>query len=113
MIDLLKDHYSNLNFLRRNIFLDVNGTKYENLIASGIVAKANLEEVQYSNLMRLLYLYKYGGLYLDLDIVSLTRIPIEIPKNFAGIQGKRMNNAFIKMEKGHCFLASLIQELVR
>ncbi|KAF2539785.1 hypothetical protein F2Q68_00023604 [Brassica cretica] len=69
-----------------------------------------------SNLMRLAYLYKYGGVYLDTDMILL--------KSFKGLNNiigaqtldpsftnwTRLNNAVLIFDKGHPLLLKFIEE---
>lgn len=72
-----------------------------------------------SNLMRLAYLYKYGGVYLDTDMILL--------KSFKGLNNTigaqtfdpsytnwtRLNNAVLIFDKKHPLLLKFIQEFAR
>jgi len=71
------------------------------------------QEIQRSNVIRYLILYKYGGIYLDLDIKCL--VPLDFfttvdwisPPGFpAGI-----NNAFMTAAPGHPFLKHTIDNV--
>lgn len=72
-----------------------------------------------SNLMRLAYLYKYGGVYLDTDMILL--------KSFKGLNNTigaqtfdpsytnwtRLNNAVLIFDKKHPLLLKFIEEFAR
>ena len=63
---------------------------------------------------RLAYLWKYGGLYLDLDFLVLQ--PFEHKEeNFVGAQHSSasdgVNTAAMKFERGHPFLTNWIYEV--
>ncbi|CAN7037131.1 unnamed protein product [Brassica oleracea var. botrytis] len=72
-----------------------------------------------SNLMRLAYLYKYGGVYLDTDMILL--------KSFKGLNNiigaqtldpsftnwTRLNNAVLIFDKNHPLLLKFIEEFAR
>lgn len=96
LLNLLKDSYKNLNFESRDIVEDSKGTSVEELISSGYIDKERdsrtahisrdlnikLKAFDYSNIMRSVYLLKYGGIHADLDIFALTQIPDYLPQNF-------------------------------
>lgn len=72
-----------------------------------------------SNLMRLAYLYKYGGVYLDTDMIVL--------KSFKGLRNvigaqtldpsstnwTRLNNAVLIFDKNHPLLLKFIEEFAK
>ena len=70
-------------------------------------------DYHYSDLMRVLVAYKFGGLYSDLDIVTLKPIPPELPENFMIADvSRRLGNCFFKFERGHPFLETLMRDIV-
>ncbi|GAB2290768.1 hypothetical protein Dimus_025039 [Dionaea muscipula] len=72
-----------------------------------------------SNLLRLVYLYKYGGVYLDTDVIVLkgfhglrnTIGAQSIEKNSR--QWTRLNNAVLVFDKGHPLVLEFIEEFAR
>lgn len=71
-----------------------------------------------SNLIRLAVLYKYGGVYLDIDVVVLK--PLSLLRNFIGAQcmdagnkhWTRLNNAVLIFDMNHPLLLRFIDEFV-
>jgi len=69
-----------------------------------------------SNLLRLVILYKYGGIYLDLDVIILK--DISSLRNSIGTQSvnattkawRTLNNAVLIFDKGHPLLLKFIEE---
>ncbi|KAG4936843.1 hypothetical protein JHK84_050950 [Glycine max] len=70
-----------------------------------------------SNLMRLAALYKYGGVYLDIDVVVLK--PLSLLRNFIGAQcmdagnkhWTRLNNAVLIFDMNHPLLPDSLMNL--
>ena len=70
-------------------------------------------------MVRVYLLYTYGGMYLDIDAVSLGVIPDKIsekskfPTNFGvAIFYGNVNNAVMKFQKGHPFLMEYMELMV-
>jgi len=71
-----------------------------------------------SNLMRLAVLYKYGGVYLDMDFIVLK--PLTVLRNCIGAQSMdsgnknwtRLNNAVLIFDTNHPLLLRFINEFV-
>ncbi|KAJ3069642.1 Lactosylceramide 4-alpha-galactosyltransferase [Podochytrium sp. JEL0797] len=64
------------------------------------------------NAFRLANLYKNGGVYLDMDIVSLNPIR-EMGRGIAMQDSRRMNNAYLAFPKGDEFLRVLMERFVK
>lgn len=64
-----------------------------------------------SNLVRMLLLYKFGGIYMDTDII-VVRPLYSLGRNIAGwqTQNRTINNAFSKFEKGNAFIKVCLKE---
>ena len=110
----LKEMYPNLKFNSsadkdftnsNDLFKD---TIAYNFYLSGSLLNSQHPDGDYSDFLRQLLLYKFGGLYLDLDVV-ITR-PFDeddLPNNFAIAQNEPdflINGAIMKFEKNSCFL---------
>ncbi|KAK9715328.1 hypothetical protein RND81_06G157500 [Saponaria officinalis] len=72
-----------------------------------------------SDLLRLVALYKYGGVYIDADVVILkdvsslrNSIGIQTMENKSRNQGTTLNNAVLIFDKGHLMLLKFIEEFV-
>lgn len=81
---LLKRAYKNLEVSKRNLYEDAKGSVLEEFLNSGYIEKERTKfaTVDFSDILRVLYLHQHGGLYQDLDIWTLERIPDFLPKNF-------------------------------
>ncbi|KAJ3015145.1 UNVERIFIED_CONTAM: hypothetical protein HDU68_012865 [Siphonaria sp. JEL0065] len=81
---------------------------YEN----GVWKESRWPEQNLGNALRLALVHNYGGIYLDLDIISLN--PVSAGKRMVAMQDpKSMNNAFLSLEKGDQFAWWLMEEFVR
>ncbi|XP_055296562.1 lactosylceramide 4-alpha-galactosyltransferase-like isoform X2 [Sitodiplosis mosellana] len=92
--------YKNIHIQNINLDTFVEGTLAEDFYRSGklFASKTLIEHM--SDFLRLLVLYKYGGIYLDTDVVVQKNLD-ELPANFLGkeaYEGKKVdgvNNARI------------------
>lgn len=71
-----------------------------------------LQNIQQANILRYAVLFKFGGVYLDLDVtcrVALDSTPLmSLPLVTPGAYPAGVNNAFIAAQAGHPFLAELL-----
>lgn len=70
--------------------------------------------IHYSELIRLAALYKYGGIYLDSDVIVLK--PLTLDGNFIGMESKysensTLNGALMAFEKNSFFIMECMKEL--
>ena len=67
----------------------------------------------HANAFRLALLYKHGGRYLDLDIITLANFD-SLPRNSIGLEGGgcRLNNAAMFFDKEHPFILEYMNEFV-
>jgi lactosylceramide 4-alpha-galactosyltransferase len=64
-----------------------------------------------SNALRLLTVYKYGGYYFDLDIISVR--PVTYYRNFiAAVDREIVNNNAIHADQKHPFIEMAIKDFV-
>ncbi|MED6206826.1 hypothetical protein PIB30_030272 [Stylosanthes scabra] len=78
--------------------------------------KTKFYATHYSELIRLVALYKYGGIYLDSDILVLK--PISSLNNSLGMEddieaGRALNGAVMAFEKHSLFLKECLEEFYR
>lgn len=71
--------YTNLHFRYFNIYEYTKGTIIEDFIKKGVWEKSQYKLEHMSDFMRLLSVYKYGGLYLDIDVIMTQ--PLRYMKN--------------------------------
>ena len=99
----LSSIYTNIHFVHvQNMSVFVSDSPYESTLQCSDRVCKLLEEsmhpdYHYSDVMRALVAYKFGGIYSDLDIVTLKRLPDELPENFMVADvSRRLGNCFFK-----------------
>ena len=113
-MEILLEEHQNI-YLRHIADLDefIKGSPFEALWGKGKIDWALYRTNNYSNTLRVLLLYLYGGLYFDLDVISVGRVPKDIPTNFAVAESSGfVNSAILKFSKGDPFLSLLKKEIV-
>lgn len=91
-IDVLRS-YTNIHFMNMNMLAFVAGTPVENFYHSGKLFTSKYFIEHMSDFLRLLVLYKYGGIYLDTDAIVQKNMDV-LPANFIGKEaygGKKIN----------------------
>ena len=114
-ISTIPDYYKPL----RNVFfvkLDFDslfeGTPMSPLWESDAVRKSKYALNNISNSLRMILLHKFGGTYLDNDIISLEAVP-EDPTDFIVAESReKVNNAVLKFSNGHSFLWDALARMV-
>ena len=81
---LLKYRNVQINYL--NITQYAEGTPMEEWIKKGELSRSNYQTSHTSDVLRFLTLWKYGGTYLDLDVVVLK--PVDTFSNYAGVESR-------------------------
>lgn len=91
--------YPNIHFLNINIELFVAGTEAEEFYSSRKLFKSKYLVNNVSNLLRILVLHVYGGIYFDLDVIVQRNLD-ELTGNFCGKETKvSINQAVIGLER--------------
>lgn len=70
-------HYKNVKIRHVDFYGYVSDTPAEAFVKSGTMDKGRWPVEQHSDLLRLLTLWKFGGVYMDIDVVSLRPVPME------------------------------------
>lgn len=78
--------YKNINLRFLNIYEFSKGSLVENLIKSNKVLNSKYSLEHMSDVMRMLIISKYPGLYLDLDVISMAPLSLINASNFACAQ---------------------------
>ena len=90
----------------------VKGTPAENFVSEE-VPYAREGRYWYSHetdLIRLLVLYKWGGIYIDTDIITVRRFD-DLPENVLGLEDEAiLNGAVMMFKKDHPFLRRCIEK---
>uniref|UniRef100_A0A1J3IDN6 Alpha 1,4-glycosyltransferase domain-containing protein n=1 Tax=Noccaea caerulescens TaxID=107243 RepID=A0A1J3IDN6_NOCCA len=102
------------------IFKDTSAEKWFERLKKGMFSPGVIPlEQNLSNLLRLVLLYKYGGIYLDTDVIIIK--PLTSLHNVIGAQTvdpvtrkwSRLNNAVLIFDKNHPLLKRFIDEFAR
>lgn len=88
-MELLKKYY-NIKFKRVHLVEYAKGTPLESLVAGGALNRTRWPVSHTSDVLRFLTLYKWGGVYLDLDTVVAKSLD-GLPKNWAA----RENDVYV------------------
>ncbi|XP_031561521.1 lactosylceramide 4-alpha-galactosyltransferase-like [Actinia tenebrosa] len=113
---VLKESGYDIEVRRYNLTKMVNGTPAQSFM-TGKYNEVKDGKYWYSHetdLLRMLILYKMGGVYMDIDVI-LVRSIRELPVNVVGYQsnGKIMNGAFMYFEKYHPFLNKSLEHFAK
>lgn len=88
LLNLLKNKYQNLDAQGRNVLEDSKDTALSEFFRSNFIENNRThgrKVTDYSDTLRMIYLQRYGGLYMDLDIISIKKIPDHLPKSFVAM----------------------------
>ncbi|XP_041674626.1 lactosylceramide 4-alpha-galactosyltransferase [Drosophila eugracilis] len=77
--------YKNIRLRHLNVWRYAAGTPIEKWLKSGKLFKSKYLFSHVSDILRYITLYKYGGLYLDLDVVVQQNLE-KMPPNFTGAE---------------------------
>lgn len=92
-------HYDNIKIKMITVEEYVKETIVESFIESGSFSKTNYLTAHLSDVLRLVTMWKYGGIYLDLDVIILQRLDLW-SKNFACLENsKDINNAVLGFDR--------------
>lgn len=75
--------YANVRLRRIDLKEYTHDTPIDEFVRSGVMDKGRWLVEQYSDMLRILTLWKFGGIYMDLDVVSLKPMPLI---NFIGAE---------------------------
>lgn len=91
--------YKNVEIQIHTVDEFIKGTFLQPFFDSGELYKTEFFTNNLSNVLRLLALWKTGGIYLDLDVI-VTKPLDEMPSNFACAESKySVNNAVLKLDQ--------------
>lgn len=106
--------YSNIKLQYLNIKKFVQGTPVEKLWTDEKIYKSKYVLPHMSDILRYLTLWKYGGIYIDLDVI-VTKNLDPLGTNFAGAQdADSLNSALIGFSsrgKGHQYANDCVHDL--
>ncbi|XP_023222913.1 lactosylceramide 4-alpha-galactosyltransferase-like [Centruroides sculpturatus] len=99
----LKKRYSNIKLNRIDLNDTFEGTPLEEWFRSKKWSKSKYSVTELSDALRMLLIWKFGGMYLDLDVVILK--PVYDINNFIIMQDNAyVNNAIFRFDQWHNFL---------
>ena len=67
--------YKNIIFVKVNFSKLVNNTSPSKLWESGAITRSGYYHTNISDVLRILLLLKFGGVYLDSDVISIHQLP--------------------------------------
>ncbi|XP_076267036.1 lactosylceramide 4-alpha-galactosyltransferase-like isoform X2 [Rhynchophorus ferrugineus] len=106
--------YSNIKFLHVNMDKFVEGSPVDNFWKSRKIHTGKYPLSHSSDVIRYLLLWKYGGIYADLDVVVVKNLDT-LPENFAGAEDQRNLNSgvmgFSKHGIGHKHVESCLYDI--
>ena len=116
----LASKYKNIYFLSLSSLKEfVSGSPYEHDLECSrksckLLEASTYPEYHYSDLLRVLLVYKFGGIYSDLDIVTLKPFPevLDTKDLVAADTSGRLGNCFLKFKRGHSFLELTMRHIV-
>ncbi|KAL1488372.1 hypothetical protein ABEB36_014848 [Hypothenemus hampei] len=112
-LHVLITEYPNVKIQHFNIERYVQNTPVEDLWTSGKIYKSSYPIVHTSDALRLLTLWKYGGIYLDLDVIVVKNLS-NFPENFAGAEAYNLlaNGVmgFSQFGKGREYINDCLQD---
>ncbi|KAL5277610.1 hypothetical protein ACFFRR_002687 [Megaselia abdita] len=107
--------YPNIFLRNNNIWDYTKGTPAEEWFKSGALFKSNFLTSHMSDLLRLITLWRWGGIYMDLDVVVKESFET-IDLNFAGAESENVvNGAILSFESsgfGHYIVDLVLKEFV-
>ncbi|XP_051858868.1 lactosylceramide 4-alpha-galactosyltransferase-like isoform X2 [Drosophila albomicans] len=97
ILDALRS-YKNVNLRYLNIWRYVKDTPIEKWFKEGHLFRSKFLTEHMSDLLRLITLYRFGGIYMDLDVVVLRSMEL-VPLNYVGAHDNvTLGNAVISVE---------------
>ncbi|KAF5285512.1 hypothetical protein FQR65_LT13209 [Abscondita terminalis] len=106
--------YKNVNLFHLNYEKYTKNTPVENLYTESKVEKSLYSLSHASDVLRYLTMWKYGGVYLDLDVISLKSLS-DLPPNFAALEADDTVGsavlAFSSNGSGHEFAQMCLEDL--
>lgn len=90
--------YDNIHIRYLNIYEFSKGTVLEELISNNAILKSKYPTEHMADVLRVLILHRYGGTYLDLDVLSLVPLTVINRENFACPEGNNIiTNAVVNI----------------
>ncbi|XP_034474390.1 lactosylceramide 4-alpha-galactosyltransferase-like [Drosophila innubila] len=108
--------YPNVQLRQLNLMRYAADTPIDDWFKDGQLFRSSYMVVHISDLLRLVTLYRFGGIYMDLDVVFLRSME-NVPLNYAGAESDtHIANGVMSLAPtgfGHQFAASCLREFQR
>lgn len=105
------DQFPNVDIVLYNETDYFDGTPMESWYKEGVWRKSQFKHAHYSDYVRFLTVYRGGGLYMDLDFITLKRLDDKIFWNFVSAEDEshlHIPNAIFHFEHGHRLLEPMM-----
>ena len=107
----LVENYANVQFVSLDVGEYIAGTLIDHWYHCTDWRRGSYHVNNLSNALRLLTVYKYGGYYFDLDIISVR--PVTYYRNFvAAVDREIVNNNAIHADQKHPFIEMAIKDFI-
>ncbi|KAB7506647.1 hypothetical protein Anas_00666 [Armadillidium nasatum] len=104
--------YSNVRFLYLNATALYMESPMKEWFLNKMWVQSKFPEINFDDPLRFLLLFKYGGIYLDMDTIVLKNLEKE--ENFVGLEiDEHINSAIMGFRKGHPLLNDCIEEMTK
>lgn len=108
--------YTNIFFRNNNLWSYTEGTPAEQWFKTGVIFQSKYLVSHLSDLSRLTSLYRFGGIYMDIDVVVIKSFE-DITLNFAGAEDREyVDNGIIGLESqgfGHELATEFLKMFVQ
>lgn len=108
--------YDNIHFAYINVEEYGRGTPLEQLIMNKTIESSQFKVSHTSDMLRTLTLWRYGGIYLDTDVIVLKSFD-DLSENFVGVESKDSINCailgFSHKGVGHEYISSVLNILAK
>ncbi|CAG0915855.1 unnamed protein product [Notodromas monacha] len=106
--------YPNVQFIPLDIFEWMEGTVVKLWLSKGMLQKSRFKTAHTSDILRYVTLFKYGGLYLDTDVIVMR--PMDDLLNAVGLEGYTPSgaaNGVMAFTKQHPVMSGCLDEVVQ
>ena len=105
-------HYLNIQVLLINPSDYFRGTILEDWYRKGEWRTSQFHIEHFSDYIRMLSLYKAGGMYMDLDFVTVKKFDEDLLWNFVPLESKyNLTGSTLHLQHGHRLISAIISEL--
>jgi hypothetical protein len=113
-MDILKNHYSNVDVILVDNDQYFKGSAFQSWYEKGEWRHSRFRTAHLSDYIRLISMYRQGGLYMDLDFIVLKPLDEKLLHNVLlveGIDRRQLNNGVMHFEAKHRLVGELIEYL--